>query len=158
MADGERFVFLFHDRGAAKTEIYTANAMTVRPREIRRASKERLGGIFTISEHAGWDRSQLDLRFSEPMAGDGFRAPPRTVRCSATARGVKGAVRKLRAEEAAAIGEADDRIEETKESLRQARLARENLVWQAWARGNPVRLKELDVQTPPLSKRSAKDE
>lgn len=108
----------------------------------------RSNALFNVTEHSGWDKSQLsvfifgtdDLR---PKAANGVTIGTHYGRVvPKTAAGLKSVVRRLRTQEAREIGLIDSEIETLQGAILAARERRQAAVAKAWTQGHTVRLVE----------------
>lgn len=105
-------------------------------------------GMFTVVKGDGWDHSVVAVRVNE---GKVLRATGRnesgvsSAHVPPTAAGLKAVMRKLRPQEAAKIAEVDAEIAELRRQEIAAMKRREELVAEAWSKGNVVRLNEVTI-------------
>ena len=103
--------------------------------EIRRPTGKTLGGMFNIFEGTG----RFDTTRVQIGAANHTRSVPYT------AAGIKTVLRRVRPQEAAAIAEAECTIERLTAELEAARAALKSAQAEAFARGNVVRLAEVEA-------------
>ena len=103
--------------------------------EIRRPTGKTLGGMFNIVEGTG----RFDTTRVQVGVGGHTRSVPYT------AAGIKTVLRRVRAQEAQAITDAEQEIERLTTALEAARCALKAAQAEAFARGNVVRLAEVEA-------------
>lgn len=137
----------YRESGNKRSPYVVAEELTVHHPPILRAKGKPIGGLFQEVEGTGrFNRKRFRVAVSKGTTARGIEVSRgRELNdADATAAGVKKVVRVLRDQEAEKLDAIDTRIEDLERQVDEARAERVEIVREAWAKGNVVRLAEME--------------
>lgn len=143
-----RYIFkAYREPGHPRSPYIVAEEFSAHHPPILRAQGQPLAGLFQEVEGTGrFDRKRFRVSVTKGTTARGIEVSRgRELNdAEATAAGVKKVVRVLRDQESEKLDAIDHRIEDLERQVDEARAERVEIVREAWAKGNVVRLSELE--------------